>query len=202
VVADIVRLSGDYELIGFLDDVNPRRRNAEFYGAPILGGQEQLGSLKRKGVSHLILGFGHCEARLRLADFVRAEGFSLATAIHPSAIIAADASIGSGTVITGGAVVNPGSKIGENVIINTSASVGHECVVEDGAHVGPGARLAGKVVVGRASWVGIGAIVVERVRIGANSLIGAGGVVVNDIPEGVVAYGNPAKVVRKAEVID
>jgi UDP-N-acetylbacillosamine N-acetyltransferase len=202
VVADIIRLNGDYEIVGFLDDLNPERLDTELYGATILGGQERLDSLRSEGVRHLIFGFGNGAARLRLSAFVRAKGFSLATAIHPRAIVATDALIGAGTVVTAGAVINPGSEIGENAIVNTSASVGHECFVDDGAHVGPGARLAGRVVVGRAAWIGVGAIAIEGVRIGANSLVGAGGVVVNDIPEGVVAYGNPARVVSKAEVLD
>jgi UDP-N-acetylbacillosamine N-acetyltransferase len=202
VVADIVRLNGEYDIVGFLDDLNPDRQDEELYGATILGGRDRLDALRSEGVRHLILAFGNCAARLRLSVFVRAEGFSLATAIHPAAIVATDASIGAGTVVTAGAVINPGSRIGENVIVNTSASVGHECLVDDGAHVGPGARLAGRVMVERAAWIGVGAIAIEGVRIGANSLVGAGGVVVNDIPDDVVAYGNPARVVRKAEVLD
>lgn len=201
VVADIIRLKGDYEIVGFLDDINPQRHNTEFCGASILGGRERLDTLERGGVKYLIFGFGHCEARLRLSEFARVKGLSLATAIHPQAIIAADVCIGSGTVIAAGAVVNPCSKIGRNVIINTCASVDHECVIEDGAHVSPGACLAGGVIVGRAAWLGSGATVVDGVWIGAGSLIGAGSVVLDDIPEGVVAYGNPAKVIRKMKAI-
>jgi len=202
VVADIIRLNGDYQIVGFLDDVHPGDHNAERHGATILGGQERLDSLWREGVRHIIFGFGHCAARLRLAEVVRGSGFSLATAVHPKAIVATDASIGAGSVVAAGAVINPGVKIGENAIVNTSASVDHDCSIHDGAHVGPGARLAGRVVVGRAARIGVGAVAIEGVRIGAHSLVGAGGVVVNDIPEGVVAYGNPARVVREAEVVD
>jgi|SRR5215207_1771694 len=197
VVADIIRLKGDYEIVGFLDDINPPRHNTEFCGAVILGGREQLDTLKRRGVKYLIFGFGHCEARLRLSEFARVKGFSLATAVHPQAVIAADVCMGSGTMIAAGAVVNPCSRIGEQVIVNTCAIVDHECVIEDGAHISPGACLAGGVIVGRTAWLGSGATVVNGVRIGAGSLIGAGAVVLNDIPEGVVAYGNPAKVIRK-----
>jgi acetyltransferase EpsM len=202
VVADIMRLNDDYQIVGFLDDMTPSTHNAERHGATILGGLERLDSLRREGVSHIIFGFGRSAARLRLSEHVRASGFSLATAIHPEAIVATDASIGVGSVIAAGAVINPGVKIGENAIVNTSASVDHDCSIDDGVHVGPGARLAGSVVVERAAWIGIGAVVIEGLRIGANSLIGAGGVVVHDIPEGVVAYGNPARVVRKVEVVD
>src|SRR6267143_6274076 len=177
VIADIVRLLGQYRIVGFLDDINVDRRNTEFCGAPILGGREQLPGLAALGVTHLILGFGDCGARLRLSSLVRQHGLLLATAIHPRATVAVDVSVGAGTVIAAGAVVNPGAVIGENVIINTSACIDHECLVEDGAHVCPGAHLAGGVTVGRGAWVGIGAVVVDHVRIGAGAFVGAGALV-------------------------
>jgi len=197
VVADIIRLRGEYEIVGFIDDVNPRQAGSKFSGAHILGGQEKLEHLRREGIEHIIFGFGDCEARLRLARLVREKGFRLATAIHPSAVVAADAVIGAGTVVAAGAVINPGATIGENAIVNTCASVDHHCRVEDGAHVCPGVRLAGNVVVGRAAWVGIGATVVDRKRIGSRAIIGAGAVVVDDMPDGVVARGVPARVIIK-----
>lgn len=199
VVADIVRLQGEYEIVGFLDDINLDRRGGRFCEGTILGGVEELDGLRRDGVTHVILGMGDCEARLRLSSLVRAKGFSLATAVHPWASVAGDVRVGPGTVIVGGAVLNPGSLIGENVIINTCVSVDHECVIEDGAHICPGVCLGGKVFVGRGAWVGIGATVVDHVRIGPDALIGAGAVVTDDIPSGVVAYGVPARVVRRRD---
>jgi len=199
VVADIIRLQGIYEIVGLLDNVNPQRQGENFCGVPILGGQEQLDYSKDKGIEYIIFGFGDCQARLKLSELVVGKGFSLATAIHPKAIIAADVSIEPGTVIAAGAVVNPGTKIGQNVIINTCASVDHECVIEDGTHICPGVHLAGRVTVGRAACVGIGATVIDRVQIGAGAFIGAGAVVVSDIPDRVVAYGVPARVIRKID---
>lgn len=197
VVADIVRLRSEYELVGFLDDANPERAGSGFCGATILGGRERLDDLLSEGIETIILGFGDCEARLRLAELTRKRGFNLATAVHPRAVVADDTEIGAGTVVAAGAVVNPGARIGENVIVNTCASVDHHCLVGNGAHVCPGARLAGGVVVGRAAWVGVGATVVDRVRVGSGATVGAGAVVLDDVPEGVVAYGVPARVIRK-----
>lgn len=199
VVADVVRSRGEYEVAGFIDDVNPEREGVRFRDATILGDRERLDGLLQEGVEHLICGFGNCEMRLRLSELAREKGFSLATAIHPRATLASGVEVGGGTLVVAGAVINPGAAIGDNVIVNTSASVDHDCVVEDGAHICPGACLAGDVHVGRAAWVGIGATVVERVRIGAGTTVGAGSVVVEDLPAGVVAYGTPARVVRKAE---
>lgn len=198
VVADIINLTGEYELVGFIDDVNPVQAHTIMCGVPVLEGRNCLEDLKRQGLTHVIFAFGNCAARLRLAAWSREIGLSLATAIHPKATVAADVPVGAGTVIAAGAVVNSGATIGENVIINTCASVDHECVIDNGVHICPGAHLAGRVTVGRASWVGIGATVVDRVRIGASAMIGAGAVVVNDIPDGVLAYGVPAKVIKRA----
>jgi acetyltransferase EpsM len=145
------------------------------------------------------MGFGNCQARLALSNFVYERGFSLVTAVHPTAVVANDVQVSPGTVVAAGAIINPATQIGQNAIINTGASVDHECVIEEGVHICPGVHLAGKVTVGRATWVGIGATVTDHIRIGAGSIIGAGAVVVNDIPDGVIAYGVPAKVIRRVE---
>lgn len=199
VVADIVRLQNEYELVGFLDNVYPERHHMTFCGVPVLGGEEQLGVLHQHEVSHLLLGFGNCHARLKIAKMLSEKGFCLATAIHPKAILASDVQIGVGSVIAAAAVVNPGTVIGENVIINTSASVDHECFIENGVHICPGVHLAGTVSIGQATKVGIGATVINHIRIGRRSVIGAGAVVVHDIPDDVIAYGVPAIIVRKVE---
>ncbi|WP_026841525.1 acetyltransferase [Citrifermentans bremense] len=197
VVADALTLGREYEIVGFLDDYNPELPGRTFCGFPVFGRREVLLELRREGVEHLVFGFGNCEARLRLAEVARGYGYALGKAIHPSATVAADALVGAGTVVVAGAVINPGAVIGENVIVNTCASVDHECLIADGAHICPGVRLAGRVRVGRGTWVGIGSSVADGLTIGAGSMIGAGSVVVEDVPGGVLAYGVPARVMKR-----
>jgi maltose O-acetyltransferase len=57
-------------------------------------------------------------------------------------------------------------------------------------------ELARPIEIGSDVWVGGGAIICPGVRIGSRSVIGAGSVVTRDIPEGVVAAGNPCRVLR------
>lgn len=200
VVADAIRSRAEYEIVGFIDDMHPERRGIEFCGASILGGLEQLDILHRHGVTNLIFGFGDCQARLKLAGIVREKGFHLVTAIHPNAVVATDAVVGSGTVIAAGAVVNSAARIGGNVIINTAATVDHECIIEDGAHICPGVHLAGRVHIGRGAWVGIGSTVVEKIKIGTGARIGAGALILRDIPDFMLAYGVPAKLIREIRI--
>ena len=53
------------------------------------------------------------------------------------------------------------------------------------------------VHIGENVWIGSGAVILPGVRIGKNTVIGAGSVVTKDIPENVVAVGNPCKVLRE-----
>jgi maltose O-acetyltransferase len=57
-------------------------------------------------------------------------------------------------------------------------------------------EAAAPIAIGDNVWIGGGAIVLPGVTIGDDSVIGAGAVVTDDVPAGVVAVGNPARVVR------
>jgi acetyltransferase EpsM len=194
VVADIVRSTGEYEIVALLDD--HQRRGQTVDGLPVVGGREQLPALMKQGVSHLIVAIGDCATRDRLASVALEHGFQLATAVHRSAVVAPGAKVGAGSVIAAGAVINPAAAVGHNCIINTSASIDHDCVIGDAAHLGPGVHVGGGTEVGRGAWIGIGATLVDHIRIGAGSIVGAGSVVTRDVPDGVVVYGVPARIIR------
>lgn len=80
---------------------------------------------------------------------------------------------------------------GPNVIV---ASAGHPILPElrEKAY-----QYNAPVHIGRNCWLGAGVIVVPGVTIGDGSVIGAGSVVTKDIPAGVVAVGNPCRVLRE-----
>ena len=195
-VSNIVKLHEQFEIVGYLDNVNLSRKDEKFNGRPVLGGLEALHKLKQEGVNHIALGFGHCKARMDIAKFLKGENFQMDTLIHPSAIIANDAVVDEGTVIFPGVIIGSKCKIGRYTIINNGAIISHGSIIGDGVHICPGVSIGGDVNIGLCSWIGIGSCIVNRVIIGEKSLIGAGSVVTKDIPSGVLAYGNPAKIVR------
>ncbi|NJD56943.1 MAG: acyltransferase [Nitrospirae bacterium] len=57
-------------------------------------------------------------------------------------------------------------------------------------------RSKGGIVVGDEAWIGFGTIVLGGVRIGKGAASGAGSVGTRDIPDGAIAVGNPARVVK------
>lgn len=80
---------------------------------------------------------------------------------------------------------------GPNVIV---ATAGHPILPElrERAY-----QYNAPVFIGRNCWIGAGAIVLPGVTIGDDTVIGAGSVVTKDIPGGVVAVGNPCRVMRE-----
>jgi acetyltransferase EpsM len=94
-------------------------------------------------------------------------------------------------------IIIAGAVVGDFCIINTAATVDHDCILEDFVHIAPGVNLCGNVKVGKRSLVGVGAVVRPEITIGSDTIIGAGSVVVENVPSGVMAYGNPCRVVRE-----
>ena len=193
VAAEIARLRG-LDIIGFLDD-SADKCGMTFCGAPVLGTFDKLESF-RKDVSQAVVAFGSCRGRITVAQTLLSYGFTMPSLIHPSAIVAPDANIGRGAIMMPGAIVNSGTRIGSNLILNTAASIDHECSIGNGVHVAPGARLSGLVTIGDATWIGVGSIIRESVHVGNNVLVGAGSLVLKNIPDDMVAYGSPARIVR------
>ena len=60
-----------------------------------------------------------------------------------------------------------------------------------------GVEMGYPIVIGDNVWIGGGSIVGPGVTIGKNTVIGAGSVVMKDIPDNVVAVGNPCRVIRE-----
>ena len=104
--------------------------------------------------------------------------------------------LGTGTLVAAGAVINPGAVIGDGCIINTCASVDHDCVLEDFVHRAVGAHVAGTVSIGAGTWIGAGATVSNNLQICGGCMIGAGAVVIKSITESGTYVGVPAEKIK------
>ncbi len=67
----------------------------------------------------------------------------------------------------------------------------------DAAERASGIEAAHPITIGARAWIGGGTIVLPGVTIGADTVVGAGSVVTRDLPPGVVAVGNPCRVIRQ-----
>lgn len=198
VVIDAIRASGAATVAAVLD-ADRGRWGSEVLDAPVLGGDDLVGSMVARGVSWFTVGVGSTgdsRVRERLYELGRRAGLMPLLVRHPSALCSPWAVLGDGCQLLAGAIVNAGARIGVNVIVNTGAIVEHDCVIADHVHIATGARLASGVTVGRGAHVGAGAAVRQGIAIGERAIVGVAAGVVCDVPPGAVVGGVPAKALR------
>ena len=181
VVAEIAELN-NYDVVFLSDD----------FPGTAMSGVWQIEDKIKECESEVFCAIGHNLTRKKIVDEF---SFKLSEPLkHPMSIVSSYASVGVGSLIGAGAILNPFCTVGEGTVINTGAIVEHDCTVGNFAHISPGAKLAGGVSVEDLSWVGLGAVVREGVKIGRNSIIGCGAVVLKDVESNTTVVGNPAKV--------
>ncbi|MEZ5374928.1 MAG: acetyltransferase [Acidimicrobiales bacterium] len=194
VVATVLEDLG-IEVVGMFED-HPERSHP--LSDKMLPGIVELG--ERVLLDHpVVLGVGDNTVRQTVAGLI---GSRFLTAVHPSALIAKRVTIGTGTVVLQGSVIQHNTKLGEHVLINTSASVDHDNVIGDFAHISPNATLCGHVVVGEGSHVGAGATLLPSIRVGKWATVGAGAVVTEDVPDFATVVGVPARVIKYSPLGD
>jgi len=196
VVADAAMLA-DYTPGFILPDGSPEK---SLDGYPVLGTDKNLADLS--GETHLVVAIGDNWRRAQLVQRIwsTVPHAVFAVVIHPDATVSAGAVVAAGTVVLAGAIVNTGARVGAHCIINTGAVVEHDNVVGDYASIAPRAVTGGTTHIGDYTAIGIGATVLHGISIGAHAVIGAAALVNRDLPDGIVAYGIPARVIRKRNV--
>jgi len=184
--------------MGYLDDT--LARGTVRRGYPVLGRIDEAAAVcADQLITAAVIAIGDNWWRRKVYLDLAREGLEFPVVKHPSAAIARTAEIGKGTAILACSHVGPGSQVGEFCILNTRSSIDHDCSMRDFASIAPGVSTGGLVRIGECSAIGVGASVSDRISIGSHSVVGTGAVVVRDIPDLVVAYGNPAKAKRSRE---
>lgn len=127
--------------------------------------------------------------------------------IEPGAIIRDMVTIEKNAVVMMGAVINIGAVIGEGTMVDMNAVVGARGQLGKRVHLGAGAVVAGVLeppsktpcIIEDDVLIGANAVILEGVRVGKGSVVAAGSVVVEDVPNGVVVAGTPAKIIKSVD---
>jgi sugar O-acyltransferase (sialic acid O-acetyltransferase NeuD family) len=186
-------------LLGFLNDATPAP--AAFAGAPVLGPFEAWHDCPADAAFiSAIPKPKEAWARFRRIASLGIPRERWATVVHPTACLAADASLGPGTYVGPLAVVEPGVTAGMHACLRGGSYVSHEVRLADFVFVGPNATVLGRVTLAEGAHIGANAACREEIAVGRYAVVGIGATVIADVPEFAIAAGNPARIIGRVAV--
>ncbi|MEM9508121.1 MAG: acetyltransferase [Cyanobacteria bacterium P01_E01_bin.35] len=188
VVASTVIANG-HQIMGFYDD-DEQKWGKRIFDIPVIGSIDQL--MSSNDFDYGIIGIGDNELRKHIASKLDLDWI---TVVHPFSWIHPDVTLGVGTVICAGAIVQPGADIGSHVIINTKSSVDHHCKVGDYAHLAA-SHLAGGASVEEGVFMALSSTVLPGIKVGSWATVGAGAVVTKDVLSNTIVAGSPARRIK------
>ena len=195
VLASVLKKAG-WNLLGYsdLDDRGP------LLGSPYLGPDDML---TRLPVEHpglcAAMGVGKIDSsgrRLALQRQAEEAGLVFPVVVSPYAVVNEEVTLGQGTTVFDGAIVNSGTSTGDCCILNTGCVVEHDCHLAHNVHVAPRAVVSGGVAIGADCMIGAGAMIIQGATICAGCLVGMGTVVISDLAVPGTYVGNPARRVQ------
>ena len=201
VVLYNIQEQNKYDVIGILDKNLDKAKEEKFFeGISILDIdylKVDLKELKEKlGTDKFFISFGNMKYRKKVWELFKNSGWNSVNIIHPNAVISKNAKLGEGILIECGCLITPNPIIGDNVVVNTGSQVNHDNIIENHVYIASGVVLSGGVKIGENTLLDDGVIVTLGREVRKNSLIGAGAVITKNLEDNIVAYGNPAKVIR------
>ena len=171
---DVIEQHGGYQIAGLVGMAE--EMHVQHLGYSVIATDDDLPQLAKE-YQYILIAVGQIQSpdgRISLYRQATELGFQLPVVIAPTAHVSRHATIGSGSIVMHGAIVNAGAKVGINCIINTRALVEHDVSVEDHSHISTGAILNGGVNIGVGSFVGSGSIIKEGISLGKGCVVGMG----------------------------
>lgn len=190
-VIDVAEEAG-FHILGILD--TPDKIGASVLGYKIIGPDDLINVYIDKATFLVTVGqIKNADKRIKLHKMIIEAGGKLATLISPRAYLSRHAEIGPGTVLMHNSFVNSNARIGIGCIINTFSNIEHDAVIGNFCHISTGAIINGECHIDEGVFIGSNSVLVQGIKVASFSVIGAGSVVVNDIVNKGVYYGNPVK---------
>ena len=201
IAADIARINGSHEIIGFLND----RKNVG----------DKIGRFKTYDVVGTV---GDCQQLLTDPDvdiFIAYVGITdekktfeqiqnlqipmdrRPTLIHPTAYFNEETSkIGVGVLMAPYSQLSPDVELEDSAILLANSFVGHNSTVGQHTHIATNAVVGGYVQIGKFCHIGSNSTIRENVKIGDFVVVGAGSVVLSQCGDSKIYAGNPARQIR------
>ena len=179
--------------MSFIDDSEIENR---VYDANVYRFEEIL-EKKNSDQVEVVIASGEPEVRKLLAEKVCQVGFQLANLMDPSTSYGKSFQLDPGVIIAPLCSIQSEAILKRNSAVNTMSIIAHDVTVGENTVVSSMVNIGGSCIIGDNSYLGMGVLIKEGIKIGNNSIVGMGSVVHKDIPDGVIALGNPARPMRE-----
>ena len=180
--------------IFFIDDF--KENNTLFYLSNIFSLSHVINNKSFDNVE-VVIAIGEPTVRIRIKEKLKQNGIKLGKVIDPSAIISPTAILGSGIIVPSDCIIASSAIIGENVAINVKSIVGHDIILSNDVVVSSMVNIGGACKIGAGTYLGMGCLIKEGLEVGEEVIIGMGSVVHNNIPNRMIALGNPARPMKE-----
>lgn len=184
-LSEILTIKGYLEY----DDNIEKYYNRFDFRAPILG---DIDSYLPQENDYFVLGVANIAFREKVITILKAKGAKFYTLIHPTSVISSSAIIGEGCVIAPFVTIGPYVQLGNFNHLTSYSFISHECKVGDN-NVFSTAGICGRVEIGNNNMFYIRSTVIPDIKIGNNITIGAGSVLMKNVKDSQIYFGNPAK---------
>ena len=190
-VLAMVRSSGQYDVVGILDD-DKETAGTSLDGAPVLGSTDQasnyihaffliclMASKERESVVARLASMGISESRY-------------ATAVDPTVQYPEGCRVGRGSILLRNVTLTAAVTLGSHVVAMPSVTFSYDDDISDFATFAAGVSLGGDVRVGRGAYFGLNSSVQDRTSVGDYATIGIGAAVLSNVPDRETWVGVPA----------
>jgi len=189
---DVIEQQGQFQIVGFVGLQEQLDVKHQEYGYSTIATDNDLLSLASI-YQYALIAIGQIQSadqRINLFQRAKQAGFELPIIISPTAYVSRHATLGAGTIVMHGAIINAGASIGNNCIINSRSLIEHHARIEDHCHISTGAILNGGVSIGIGAFIGSGSIIKQGVKVGSNCVVGMGLSLRNNLEDKVYLKGH------------
>lgn len=202
MVAELARSLPAFEFVGFT--ANRRFITSDCIGDYPLHPFEELAERcnPAEHAIHVALEYSRQSAdRARLMGEAAQLGYTIASLIHPSAIIAPSAAIGQHALICEGVIIQSFAKIGENVAIHAGSLIGASVEISDNVHIGTRATIERHSRIAQHCTIGSGSIIAEGRTVAAQCTLQPRSVITANVEVGTLTHPlmtRPGRIVDKS----
>lgn len=186
--------SKKWDKIFFIDDF--KENNSLFYQSKIFSLSHVLNNYSKENLE-VVIAIGEPVVRIKIKEKLKMNGIKLGKVIDPSTIISPTAIMGDGIIVTSDCIIASSVVIGENVAINVKSIVGHDINLSNDVVVSSMVNIGGACKIGAGTYLGMGCLIKEGLEIGEEVIIGMGSAVHHNIPNRMIALGNPARPMKE-----